>query len=252
MYQDNTQLNTGADETSVEKRKRSKFWNILLWLIIIALAAAVVVRAFVISKVTVSGLSMTSSYYNNEDDEYYNPDLTFHDGDTVVVNKMKKPQRGDVVVFYKYPVKSKFLALFARGDSTERDGEYYKLIKRVVALGGDKIWVEQTGDNEYMLVIQTPDGEILYEDQYKKNGKTLSCDSFKLIDQELSGLGNLRGTTQDNPIIIEEGYFFAIGDNRVNSDDSRGPLGQVPLAQMFGVVIDRQNSRLFIKGSQFI
>lgn len=234
MEQNNEQLNTEAlieDETkenytpsdgTVAKRKRSKAWDIIVWAIIIVLAVAVFVRAFVISKVEVSGESMMETYHNEE---------------IVIVNKLAKPSRGDVVVFYKKPVKSKFLGMFAGGDSVKEGGEYYKLIKRVVAIGGDKIWVEHIEDNKYRLVIETPDGEILHEDNYTKNKEKLSADCFILYDKEESGLGRLKDTTQQNPLVIEDGYFFAMGDNRVNSADSRGDLGPVPLSQLFGVVI---------------
>ena len=217
-----SEVNTDFNEATVAKRRRSKFWDILLWVLIIVLAITLFVRVFVVSRVTVSGESMME---------------TFHDKQTVTVNKLSKPKRGDVVVFYKNPVKNKFLALFARGGSTEQDGEYYKLIKRVVALGGDKLWLEHIEDNQYRLVVQTQDGNVLHEDYYKHNKETLNADGFILFDKKLSGLGCLKGTTQDNPLVIEDGYFFALGDNRANSDDSRGDLGQVPLSQLFGVVV---------------
>ena len=244
MDQDNTQLNTEVsasdeltdslaqgDGKSTAPSKRIRFWDILLWVMIVVLAVAVVVRVFIVSSVTVSGESMTASYYAD------NPQLTYHNGDTVTVNKVKSPNRGDVVVFYKQPVKSKFLALFARGDSVEQGGEYYKLIKRVVALGGDKLWVESVETGKYRLVIQTPDGTVLHEDYYRKNGETLSIDCFVLSDNSTSGLGCLAGTSEQAPLIVEQGYFFAVGDNRASSDDSRGTLGQVPLSQLFGVVV---------------
>lgn len=238
MNQDNVQLNIDElGNDSAGKRKLNKVFDILLWVIIVVLAIVVFVRAFVISRVTIDGASMTADYYNSESSSYYEPSLTYHSGDKVTVNKLAKPKRGDVVVFYKHPVKSKFLALFARGDSSERDGDYYKLIKRVVALGGDKLWVEHVNDNQYKLIVETNDGTVLREDYYKKNGKTLNADCFLLYDQDISGLGRLKECTQDNPLVIEDGYFFAIGDNRTDSDDSRGDLGQVPISQIFGIVI---------------
>ena len=232
-----SEVNADVGETKVAQRKRVKVWDIIVWILIVALAIAVFVRTFVVSNVTVSGASMTADYYGSELSSNYKPSLTYHSGDKVRVNKMAKPKRGDVVVFYKKPIKSKFLALFAGGDSTEPGGDYYKLIKRVVALGGDKLWVEHIDGNQYRLVVETQDGLTLHEDYYQKNGETLDADCFILYDKEIGGLGCLKGTTQDNPLVIEDGYFFAIGDNRVNSDDSRGDLGQVSLSQLFGVVI---------------
>ncbi|MCH5156551.1 MAG: signal peptidase I [Clostridiales bacterium] len=244
MDQDNLQLNIDELGESLElssetaqKRKRAKTWDIVLWVLIVVLAAAVFVRAFVVSKVAVSGESMTASYYADSQSEHYNPKLTYHSGDKVTVSKLAKPQRGDVVVFYKNDVKSKFFGLFASGNSVEQGGEYYKLIKRVVAVGGDKIWLESVSDVRYKLVIQAydaPDGEYLYEDYYTKGKQTLSAECFILDNDKL---GSLAGHTADNPLLIEQGFFFAIGDNRANSSDSRGELGQVPLSHLFGVVI---------------
>ena len=231
MDQDNQQLN--IDQTP--KRKRSRLIDIILWIIIVVLVAILAVRIFVVSKVTVSGESMTASYYDEEGTDHYKPHLTYHDGDSVTVNKLAKPKRGDVVVFYKNAVSSKFLGAFARGDKVAPNGEYYKLIKRVVALGGDKLWLESVGNNNYKIVILTPDGDKLYEDYYELNGTKLSVECFILSG--LGNLGNLSGCTEQDPLVIEEGYFFAIGDNRSNSADSRGTLGQVPLSQLFGVVV---------------
>ena len=237
MNQDNEQLNSVVTNEREVKRKRVKFWDILLWVIIVVLLVAVFIRVFVVSRVEVSGVSMTAEYYNLESSPHYNPTLTYHNEDIVTVNKLKKPSRGDVVVFYKNAVSSKFLGNFARGDSIEQGGEYYKIIKRVVALGGDKLWIEQVGEDTFRLVVQ-PYGksadELLHEDYYVKNNQVLDADCFVMPS---NCLGRLADYTQDNPLTIDEGYFFAIGDNRVNSADSRGELGQVPLNQIFGVVV---------------
>ena len=242
MDQDIRKHNTYELGDLPDRRRKITVWDVLLWVIIVVLLIAVFVRLFVVSNVTVSGASMTSSYYNDSQTEQYNPAMTYHDGDTVTVNKLKSPERGDVVVFYKYPVKNKFLALFASGDSTQRNGDYYKLIKRVVAIGGDKLWVEQLEENKYRLVIETPQGDRLYEDNYRKNGEKLSAECFIMANTDVdSGLGCLADCTESNPLVIKEGYFFAMGDNRANSDDSRGTLGQVSLSQLFGVVIQKQS-----------
>ena len=51
---------TRSGETVESKRGRlSKFWDILLWVLVIVLAVAVALRIFVFSKITVSGQSMS-------------------------------------------------------------------------------------------------------------------------------------------------------------------------------------------------
>ena len=212
-----------AEETQVATRKRkiNKFWDILLWVLIAILAVGVLVKVFVFTNVTISGDSMNQTY---------------SDGDVVRVIKIGKPKRGDVVVFYKNDVDSKFKALFARGDDAKDGGKYEKLIKRVVAVEGDKIWIEQLPAGGYQVVVKTSDGEKLREDYYTKGKKGLSADSFILPDST-QGLGRLSDHVgEDNALVIEKGYFFAMGDNRGNSEDSRGDLGQVPIGRLFGIV----------------
>lgn len=234
----NEDVNEGVGEGVVEQVKKSPYkkiiWNVLLWGIIAALLITFVLRVFVFTNVIVSGASMTASYYDDETSQFYNTSLTYHDGDVVKVNKLAKPKRGNVVVFYKYEPQSKFLDMFAKGDEVRSGGKYYKLIKRVVALGGDRLWLERVDFNKYKLVIQTPDGRLLHEDYYQKNGETLSADCY-IINE--NNAGRLLGRTQQDPLVIEDGYFFAMGDNRANSADSRGDLGQVSLEKLYGVVI---------------
>lgn len=211
---------TAQNGQTQPKRKLNKIWDILIWVLIAVLAVAVLVRAFVYTNVTISGDSM-------------NP--TYHDKDVVRVVKVGKPSRGDVVVFYKKPVDSKFKALFAKGADAMSGGRYEKLIKRVVAVEGDSIWVESV-DGGYRLVVKNSSGDIFYEDYYKKGDELLSEETFLLPNSGV-GLGQLRGYTAENPLVIAKGHFFAMGDNRGNSDDSRGELGAVPLDRLFGIVI---------------
>ena len=179
---------------------------------------------------------MTSPYYDDPVVSTYDPECTFHNDDIVRLNKTVKPKRGDVAVFYKYHVDSKFKAMFAHGDDAGEDGKYEKLIKRIVALAGDSLWLEAQGANEYKLVVQTVDGDVLYEDYYVKNDHVLDVEAFILSDNTIAGTGCLKNTDKEHPHIVQEGCFFAMGDNRGNSADSRGSLGDVPYDQIYGIV----------------
>lgn len=210
----------GATSTRA-KSKISKTIDILLWILVVVLATLVVVRAFVYTDVTVWGESMVPTYQHEE---------------VVHVSKVKSPQRGDVVVFYKNDVQSKFLALFAIRKDSESGGKYEKLIKRVVALSGDKLWVEQVEQGLFQVIVETPDGTIYHEDYYVKGNDNLPADRYLITSDPVYGLGRLKGYTQDNPFTVSEGCFFAMGDNRGDSYDSRS-FGEVPLDRLFGVVL---------------
>lgn len=225
-----------TDDTSVEatgetpariKRKHTKTeiaLNAALWVSIVVLLLAVVLRLFVFNTVAVNGDSMLPTYES---------------GNVVTVNKVRKPKRGDVVVFYKFDIDSKFKAMFARPEQSDIGQPYEMLIKRVVAVEGDRIWVQKTVDSHnnfiYEVVIDTADGTRIFEDYYVKDGETLP--KFTINANSRAGLGNLEGHTEDNPLVVKKGCMYVMGDNRSVSDDSRGELGQVPLSRLFGIKI---------------
>ena len=217
------QVQFDGEATTQQKRKLNKIWDVLLWVLIAVLAVALLLNLLVITRVTISGDSMNSTYKSDE---------------VVWVVKVGAPERGDVVVFYKSDVDSRVKALFARGDDATEGGKYEKLIKRVVAVAGDKLWIEQV-DGGYQVIVKTAEGKVVREDYYTRGGKTLKADSFLLPDTA-QGLGRLsEHVGEDNALTIDKDHFFAIGDNRGNSEDSRGELNQVPLSRLFGKVISR-------------
>jgi len=126
-------------------------------------------------------------------------------GDFILVNKLvyrlSEPQRGDIVVF-RWPV------------NPEID-----FIKRIVGVPGDK--VEVVGDRVFINGKELPRrliGEV-YEDGSKK----------LIYEETLPNGVKHKIALYENPIIprrsveyqIPEGYYFVMGDNRDNSEDSR-------------------------------
>lgn len=128
---------------------------------------------------------------------------TFEDGDKVVVNKigprLKEYKRFDVIVF-----------------EAKEDTSY---IKRIIGIPGDSIAYENDE-----LFINGERYEEPYLEEYKKalndNG-TLTQD-FTLLEY----LGE---------VVVPDGYFFVLGDNRRRSTDSRDPsLGFVSKDKILG------------------
>lgn len=128
---------------------------------------------------------------------------TFENGDKVVVNKLgprlTKYNRFDVIVF-----------------EAKEDTNY---IKRIIGVPGDHIAYENDE-----LFINNERYDEPYLEEYKKalkdNG-TLTED-FTLDDY----LGE---------VVVPDGYFFVLGDNRRHSTDSRDPsVGFVPMEKILG------------------
>ena len=84
----------------------------------------------------------------------------------------------------------------------------HPLIKRIIGLGGDKIWCE----DGYLFVLEKGKDEpyIIKE----ADGSPLP-----VIDE--MHLGNLKDTNAENPYIIADGCIYYMGDNRNHSTDSR-------------------------------
>jgi len=147
---------------------------------------------------------------------YHVPSASMEDtvlaGDYVLVNKFaygahgpwgrllpyRDLTRGDVVVF-RYP------------PDPDRD-----FVKRVVGLPGDRVAIEAKN-----LVV---DGHVVTEPwAVHRDARTFGVDAPPA----------LRVRDRLGPIQIEEGRFFALGDNRDESQDSRF-WGPVPLAHLEG------------------
>ena len=159
--------------------KKSLGREILEWVlvIVIAVAAALLIRTFIFEPVRVDGNSMQNTLQNNE---------------YMIVTKFQylfgDPERFDVVICH-YP---------GRGNTN--------FVKRVVGIPGDVISI-------YGGVLYV-NGEAIEEDYitYKPN--------YEVRD-----------------VVVEEGHYYVLGDNRSNSNDSHAlGVGQLERGQIVGKV----------------
>lgn len=185
-------------------KKPSESWRSIFSTIFILIAApiiAVLLINFVFQSYEVDGPSM---------------ETTLSDSDRLIIWKVPRtisrltgreyiPNRGDIVVFHKG-------GLYDRSRSENR-----QLIKRVIGLPGDRVEVMNGGitiyNSDYPDGFQ-PDKESGYE-----------------ID-----LQTIAGNNID--IEVPDGELFFVGDNRVNSLDSRS-FGTIPADSVVGRLIFR-------------
>ena len=197
--------NTKITENQVKpaKKKNSIGKEIFEWVIVIvaALVISMLIKAFVFSTYKVTMNSMES---------------TLHDGQHVIVYKTGymtgEPKRGDIIVFVheegKFEGVLKYLPIANPGE--------VDYIKRVIGLPGD--------------VIDIKDGKV-----YRKNaGETefIELDEPYIKDQYTESNG------MKLPYTVEENKLFVMGDNRLQSLDSR-KIGTIDIDKVVGKAVFR-------------
>ncbi len=129
-----------------------------------------------------------------------------------------EPERGDVIVFRK---------------PTDTSIDY---IKRLIGLPGDTIQVTQgqlyingkVAPRELVRIGDGSDGLRLGEREYEE---TLPNGVKHLIWERSDN----EGADNTRPYIVPDGYYFFMGDNRDNSQDSRfNAVGPVPFENFIG------------------
>jgi signal peptidase I len=148
-------------------------------------------------------------------------------GDYLLVNKLcygrggvgdyfmpyRRVQRGDIVVFH-YPV---------------NPAQHF--VKRVIGVPGDRVRMV----NKQVLVNGAPLKETYV--RFSRPANDLFRDSFPRLDvapgETPEWWLQLRKLVEDGQLIVPQGYYFVMGDNRDDSYDSRY-WGLVPQANIIG------------------
>lgn len=127
--------------------------------------------------------------------------------DRLYVNRFfDTPEKGDVVIFKP---------------ASDPNRPY---VKRVIATEGDTVYIDFVTGKVYV------NDEAIKEDYIKE--KTRNNGDY------IAQLMKNGQYSRNNPIVIQPGYIFVMGDNRNNSKDSRH-LGPVPVDEVMGNAVFR-------------
>ena len=147
---------------------------------------------------------------------------TLVQGDKLIMNKLayisSEPQRGDIIIFLRdEPVNGVIgrLRIYISAVALKLKGDFRRnrLIKRVIGVPGDKVEIR---DN--VLYVN----DVPMEEEYAR------------IDPELGIVAN--GNME--PVVVQEGELFVMGDNRGQSMDSRS-FGVIDMDWVEGKAIFR-------------
>jgi signal peptidase I len=189
-----------TDDGRTQRRRRRSWYRDIPILIVAAVRAALLIKTFLIQAFSIPSPSMNPTLVKN---------------DRVLVNRLSyrfhDPRRGDVIVFenpHPEPVHrgplSGFVHWLGEGLGISHDDRNRDFIKRVIGLPGDLVEIHR--------------GVVFV------NGARLS-EPYLSLRKDLASYG---------PYHVPDDRLFVLGDNRTDSDDSRGSLGYIPRDKVLG------------------
>ena len=173
------------------------------------------IRIFLLMILIVSSLRSALADWNDVPTGSMKP--TIQEGDRVVVNKLaydlKVPFTTIKIVGWDDPKRGDIVVLFSPVDGI-------RLVKRVVALPGDQV---ELRENQLYINGQVAKQSPIATTELADYGRAfimaenLQGHTHKMmVTPEISSAHSSYG-----PVVVPEGNYFVLGDNRDNSNDSR-------------------------------
>lgn len=185
------------------------------------------IKVFALMLLIISSLRSALADWNDVPTGSMKP--TIQEGDRVVVNKLaydlKVPFTTKEIAKWGDPKRGDIVVLFSPEDGT-------RLVKRVVAIPGDKL---ELRDEKLLVNGQAATWKAVAQQFDPQQGQTMVLQESVLGISHKVMLSPMYGGEKSTfgPLIVPQGYYFVMGDNRDNSKDSRF-IGAIPRQQIVG------------------
>jgi signal peptidase I len=185
------------------------------------------IRVFLLMLLIVSSLRSALADWNDVPTGSMKP--TIQEGDRVVVNKLaydlKVPFTTYEVAKWGDPHRGDIVVLFSPADGV-------RLVKRVVAVPGDKV---ELIDNQLFIngTKQQQSGTAWPLDDPEQGRTYVTDENLDGHEHKVMVSPQLPAMRSFGPVTVPPGYYFVMGDNRDNSNDSRY-IGFIPRQRIVG------------------
>jgi signal peptidase I len=215
--EDDEEDNLSWRQRAMRRRRNMPLWQELPLLLIVAFCLAVLIRTFLMQAFYIPSGSM-------ED--------TLRVGDRVLVNKIvydvRQPRRGEIVVF-------EGTDNWTPEYTQDNNAGFFAKLGRTV---GDLVGISQPGEKDFIKRVVGLPGDVVaccdVNGRVTVNGKPLDepyvTDNSPLEAEPTRGHC---GSRRFEPVTVEQGQMFVMGDHRLVSQDSRCQ-GQVPIDHVIG------------------
>lgn len=200
------------------------------------------IRIFALMILIVSSLRSALADWNDVPTGSMKP--TIQEGDRVVVNKLaydlKVPFTTIKIVGWDDPQRGDIVVLFSPVDGT-------RLVKRVVATPGDQV---EMRENQLYINGQVAKQSPIATTELADYGRAyVLAENLQGHTHKMMVTPEIPAVRSFGPVVVPEGNYFVLGDNRDNSNDSRF-IGFIERRRIVGeavaVAFSLDRSRYFV------
>lgn len=175
------------------KTKLKKFFNIL---------TAVIGSFILLISCVLIFFNVTHEYHTIVGNSMY-PTLNNGAIDSVFMSKIKSYKHGDIVI--------------AKKDEKDDKGNEIYIIKRIIAMAGDRVSVRLVDDYYRFIIIYEGETTLTVLDEPYLSDYSINNDLYKNFNQMY--LQYKKADDNDGFLTIAEDEIFLVGDNRASSND---------------------------------